>query len=137
MQEYKIINFNRDTGSIVVEFNPEMSPISIDLPIGDDNKYITGVALDEHIRGFIPTWFIERKAKIAMGISNEAEIAALVQEPTPNPTASVTPAQNDLDAMNEAGRAFVEYETERAIAKALLKWGILTQDPTAIQSTTL
>ena len=135
MQTYKIIGFDKTTGSISIEFDPQMVPTAVDLPIKEDGTYPVGEELDAYVQGFIPTWFLERKQRIAAGIANEAEITALVQEPIPAP---VDEAESvDIQAAQTAGRVFAEYETEKAIAKALLKWGILTQDPTEIKSTTL
>lgn len=134
MQAYKIINFDKTIGSIVVEFAPDMAPVAIDLPIGEDGNYITGSALDEYVQGFIPTWFIERKAKIAAGIPNEAEIEALVQAPAPVVVEADLTTEHEI---NGTTKAFMEYEAEKMIAKALVKWGVLNQDPTEIASTTL
>jgi hypothetical protein len=77
---YKIISFDRDSGSIVIKFAENMAPINIDLPLNEDGLYITGEALNEYVKGFIPTWHLERLSRIQAGIANADDIEALVQE---------------------------------------------------------
>lgn len=133
MQTYKIINFNKSMGSIVVEFAPDMAPISIDLPIKEDGNYITGEELDQHVQGFIPTWFLERKAKIAAGIPNESEIEALVVRAPAVPEAT----KENLIAVDTTVDAWSEIEAERQFAKLAIKFGLLQEDPTQIGVTNL
>jgi hypothetical protein len=77
MTTYVITKFNEDAGQIIVRFDANMSPVAIDLPI-ENGVYPTGAALDQYIKGFIPTWHIERLNTLKAGIPNAAEIAALV-----------------------------------------------------------
>ena len=131
MQAYKIIHFDKTIGSIVVEFSKELAPVAIDIPINDAGNYITGEELDQYVQGFIPTWFLDRKAKIANGIPNESVIESLVQ---PNEIPAETLETQEIS--NEI-MSFENYEAEKLIAKTLLKWGILTEDPTIIETTRL
>lgn len=77
MTTYVITKFNEDAGQIIVRFDANMSPVAIDLPV-ENGVYPTGEALDQYIKGFIPTWHLERLNIIKAGVSNAAEIAALV-----------------------------------------------------------
>lgn len=133
MQPYKIIQFDKTNGSIAVEFAPDMAPVFVDIPIKEDGTYITGEELDTYVQGFIPSWFLERKAKIEAGIPNEAEIEALVVPPEESAILS----QNPINEIDESVLTFENYETEKLIAKALLKWGLLKEDPTIINNTKL
>jgi hypothetical protein len=111
---YKIIKFNEATGQIIVRFR-DMEPISVDLPIDAEGNALSGNQLSDYLRGFIPTWHYDRLEKISSGISNAAEIHALVEpEPTeevsqPEPTyqdlrrEEYPPIGDQLDALYHAG----------------------------------
>lgn len=129
MSIYKVIAFDKGIGNITVSYDDDFAPVSIDVPIGDDGLYLTGQALDDYIKGFIPTWHLERIAKIAAGIPNSAEIEALVEVP-PAPT----PAEEEA-AANAA--MWAELQREKEIARALVKFGVLEKDPTEINTTIL
>lgn len=77
MTTYTIIKFDESAGQIVVRFDASMAPVAIDLPV-ENGLYPTGEALDTYIKGFIPTWHIERINTVKAGIANAADIAALV-----------------------------------------------------------
>jgi hypothetical protein len=81
MTYYKIIGFNETNGSIIVEFDDNHAPLSIDIPIDENNAYLIGDALDVYIQGFIPTWHLDRLTKIKNGVLNVQDIKNLVQEP--------------------------------------------------------
>jgi hypothetical protein len=66
---YRIVNFIEETGQIEIECKGYPGRIAIDLPV-EDGKYPEGDQLDNYIRGFVPTWLIERYEKINNGISN-------------------------------------------------------------------
>lgn len=83
--EYSITNFNKETGQIVVRFAPNMEPLLIEVPI-ENGVYITGENLDNYIKGFIPSWHLERLAAIKAGVPNEAEIQCLVIQEQISPT---------------------------------------------------
>jgi hypothetical protein len=134
MQTYKIVSFNKDTGSIAVEFAPDMAPAYIDLPIKDDGTYPVGTELDEYVQGFIPTWFLERKVKIAQGIANEAAIQALVVEPTPPKSFEMPDNAIETDL---ALKMWSDVQAEQQFAKMAIKFGLLTEDPTKIGVTQL
>jgi hypothetical protein len=124
---YKIRSFNRDNGSIVVEFM-EFPPFNIDLPI-KNGRYPEGDALDTYVKGFLPIHTIERKQNISVGIENADVIAAMVEE---------QPAQQALEATELSAEALANAEMwaaqqfESQVAKVLVKFGVLTEDPTVI-----
>lgn len=88
--EYKIIKFDAQTAQIVVQWDG-YTPHTIDLPIAEDGSLPTGTELVQWIQGFAPTYNEERKVKIAKGLKNASEVAALV---TPLP--DVIPSLEDL-----------------------------------------
>jgi hypothetical protein len=78
---YIIRSFDENFAQIEVEVEGFDSPFAIDLPIDDDGNLPTGSVLDSYIRGFIPMFILERKAKIAEGITNATDISSLVVTP--------------------------------------------------------
>jgi len=88
--EYKIVNFFPEEGKVEVFYSEKLSNLFIDVPINNDNLFITGQELDDYIKGFIPTWHLERIEKIQKGISNINEIANLVEIANPIEVAEET-----------------------------------------------
>jgi len=127
MATYKIISFDKTFGSIVIQYDPNEAPFSVDIPFTDSGEYLTGSELDTYIQGFIPTWHIERKSKIAKGIPNELAIEEMVQ-----PIPATLPVVNETE-LTQTTQAFIDRETEKTIAKALVKFGVLQSDPTATE----
>jgi hypothetical protein len=80
---YKIVNFWPETGQIEIECLGYNERISINLPI-DNGKYPEGDDLDIYIRGFVPTWLVDRNKLINAGVSNINEIQKLVDNSTKN-----------------------------------------------------
>lgn len=78
MTDYKIVEFNSQTAQIVVLFVPLSMLISIDLPLDADGNAPVGNELESYIKGFLPYYALERQAKLANGVTNAAEIAALI-----------------------------------------------------------
>jgi hypothetical protein len=68
--DYRIVDFIPSSGQIVVECVGLDYQVTIDLPIVG-GQYPEAEALDTYIRGFIPTWVVERSFKIKNGIANE------------------------------------------------------------------
>jgi hypothetical protein len=128
--DYKIVNFIAGEGKIEVFYSEQFPPLPIDVPLNDDGLFITGQELHQYIEGFIPTWHLERIAKLKAGIPNASELAALVEAVPP-----VSANPEDLLMAEEARRnsemwAQLEFETQ--IAKVLVKLGVLESDPTTI-----
>ena len=73
---YIIREFNAQFGQIVVEWRDQK--IAIDLPIKENNTYPVGEELDNIIQSALPVWHYERIDRIALGVNNAKEIAALV-----------------------------------------------------------
>ena len=90
--DYKILQFNETTGQVTVQF-ADFQSISIDLPIDENNKTLSGDDLNSYIIGFAPFSLFERKQKLALGgITNAAEVRTLVQE---TPVLEPTPLTNE------------------------------------------
>jgi hypothetical protein len=75
--KYRIADFIASSGQIIVECIDLDYKITIDLPI-TNGKYLEGKELDTYIRGFIPTWVVDRSINIRNGISNEDYFHTLV-----------------------------------------------------------
>jgi hypothetical protein len=133
MATYKVINFDENTGQLVIDFALGMAPITVDVPI-KDGLYITGQELNSYVEGFIPTWHIERQTQVNSGVANAAELKKLVQE-----TATIEiPTVLTVDQIQEQAtqKMWAELEFERNVAKALIKFGVLTSNPTEISVNT-
>jgi hypothetical protein len=128
--DYKIVNFIADEGKVEVYYSEGYPPISIDVPFTAEGLFISGQELDTYIKGFIPTWHFERLDKLKAGIPNAAELAALVEAVPP-----AVVSQEELLATEEANRnsaMWAQQQFESQVAKALVKFGVLNEDPTVI-----
>lgn len=128
--DYKIVNFNEAEGRIDVFYSDKFEPLFIDVPLNNEGLFITGQELDDYIKGFIPTWHLERLEKLKAGIPNSQEITALV-EALPTPSFS----QEDILKAEEAAKnseMWAQLEFEKQISKVLVKLGVLESDPTLI-----
>jgi hypothetical protein len=125
MSTYKVIDFNEATGQIFIDFAEGMTPLIVDVPI-KDGLYITGAELDQYIKGFIPTWHLERHAQITAGVANVQELKNLVVQTVD----TELPAFVQQSVENAAMLA--EEQFEQHVAKVLVKFGVLESDPTAI-----
>jgi hypothetical protein len=134
MATYKILSFDKNTGSILVQFAENMTPLSIDVPINEAGLFVTGEELEQYIQGFIPTWHIERIEKLRTGVANSDDINTLVA-----PAAEVVlPVVPEITSEEEANRKmWIELEEEKKVARVLVKFGLLTEDPTVIPTATL
>ena len=118
---YTIKQFNPATGQLAVEFNPTTGEFSIDIPLTQEGLYVTGDALAQYINGFEPKDFIDRKQKIAAGIANSADIAALAES-------VVTPlSEADIAAAQTAAEQAKAAEMEKYVKAALLKYNLITE----------
>ena len=118
---YTIKQFNPYTGQLVVEFDSGTAQFSIDIPLTQDGLYVTGDALVQYINGFEPRDFIDRKQKVAVGIANSAEIAALAETVYAEPTVEdLATAQATIEAQKAA-------ELDKYIKAALIKYNLITE----------
>lgn len=122
--DYRITRAISEIGQIEVTYTHEGKDIAIyaiDVPVVD-GAFIVGAELDTEIRHRAPTWLIEREqqVKTAAGFN---DIVALVQE---NPAPPI-----DVEAQANA-EMWAQVEFEKKVAKALVKFGVLQSDPTAI-----
>lgn len=74
--KYQIIAFNKDAGQIVVEYEDQWT-FSLDLPVVD-GLFPVGAELESLIQQYAPVWLVERQRALAAGVSNVADIEALV-----------------------------------------------------------
>lgn len=125
--DYKIIYFDRDNGSITIKFAENMAPVNVDLPLNEEGLYLTGEALNEYVKGFIPTWHLERLSRIQAGIPNADDIEALVQA-EPEAAAQQTPTQQDV----ANAQMWAKIEFEKQVGDALVKFGLLESNPSTI-----
>jgi uncharacterized membrane protein YfbV (UPF0208 family) len=129
MAAYKVLDFNESSGQLTIEFAQGTAPISVDVPI-KDGLYVTGEELDTYIQGFIPTWYIERQAQINQGVANAQELKALAEQTTSVAIPTVLTAEQQQALDNKKMWEAVDFE--RDVAKVLIKFGVLTSDPTII-----
>jgi hypothetical protein len=123
MKDYKIINFDKTRGSIVIKYSEEFSPMGIDIPI-NDNKYIIGEELDTFIKGFIPVNYMNRLNLIKSGVSNAQEIQALVEE-EPTKIASIDEEKIKLEKQYAV---WEEEQFEQNIVTLLKKYKLLNEE---------
>lgn len=109
---YVIKHFIEETGQLTVDFDGHV--FSIDVPLNQDDLYVTGEELDAYIKGFAPTDYINRNNKIAVGIANSAEIKALETEPLPSPTQG----SSDVEEVQAV-------QIENHVKAALIKLGVI------------
>jgi hypothetical protein len=129
MTTYKVLEFNKNSGQLIIEFATGLQPITIDVPI-KDGLFITGTELETYIQGFIPVWYLERQTQLNTGIANADVLEQLVSETTEVALPTVLTPEQQQQKENEAMWAQVRFES--SIAKVLVKFGVLNTDPTAI-----
>jgi hypothetical protein len=130
--EYQILSANAEIGQIEVLYKQDgvaVAAYAIDVPVVD-GAFLTVAELDTEIQHRAPTWLDVRKQEVKTA-TGFAEINALVQPITPLDTFET----NTGRAANAAMWAQVEYE--KKLAAALVKFGVLSVDPTAIAVSTL
>ena len=74
---YKIINFDKNIGQLLIQWDFDNSITPIDIPIVDNN-YIIDEQLDIHIKGYFNVEYYNRLKSITLGINNEHIIDSLV-----------------------------------------------------------
>ena len=73
---FKIINFNKDTGQAVIRFEG-YEPVALTLPI-EDGKYLVDEYLETYIESFRPFVDVSRQ-QLLKDVSNQEEIERLVE----------------------------------------------------------
>lgn len=76
---YKIIDFDKSVGQLIVQWDIDNSITPIDIPIVD-GLYIVGEVLDTCIKGFFNISQHVRIKTIQSGISNYLDIEKLITE---------------------------------------------------------
>jgi hypothetical protein len=129
MAAYKVLEFNKNSGQLVIEFAVGMAPLTVDVPI-KNGLFIADTELEEYIQGFIPTWHLERVAQLNIGIPNSANLEQLAEtQPEIELPTVLTPEQEQVV---ENAAMWQQVEFEKKVAAALIKFGVLTSDPTEI-----
>ena len=129
MASYKVLEFNKNSGQLIIEFAVGVTPLAVDVPI-KNGLFITGAELDEYVQGFIPTWHLERQVQLNAGIPNASALEQLVETQSEVELPTVLTPEQEQAIENEAMWAQVEFE--RKVAAVLIKFGVLTSDPTNI-----
>lgn len=84
---YTITDFNPSLGQLTVELENGLT-FAVDIPFDAQGQYVSGPDLDAYIRAMAPVGYLDRLQQISQGVSNSADIAALVTPTvTPVPTA--------------------------------------------------
>ena len=126
--EYQIIAANAEIGQIEVLYKQDGTAVAtyaIDVPIVN-GAFLNGAELHAEIQHRAPVWINARKQELANATGFD-EIVALVQPITH----SNTPENANGNAANMAMWEQVEYE--KKLAAALVKFGVLSNDPTTIE----
>lgn len=134
MATYKVIDFNESTGQLTIEYAKGMSPVVVDVPLVND-LFITGEELENYIKGFIPFEYLDRQAKINAGVSNAQELKSLIETNNAVELPTVLTPEQERALANQ--KMWEEQRFESSVAKVLVKFGVLTSDPTTIPVNTV
>ena len=130
--EYQITSANAEIGQIEVLYKQDgvaIAAYAIDVPVVD-GAFLTVAELDVEIQHRAPTWLEVRKQEVITATGFDV-INALVQPVTEQDTSEADIGK----AANAAMWAQVNYE--KKLAAALVKFGVLSVDPTSIEVSTL
>lgn len=131
--DYQIIRATREIGQIEVAYKHNGKVVgiyAIDVPV-ENGEFITGEPLEALIQHSAPVWIAERETAVAQAQNFgviEAAVVPLAAQDLPTP-----PTSQEI----EQAQALVKAEFEKKVAQALIKFGVLESDPTAIGVTTL
>jgi len=106
---YKIKNFNEQTGAIIVEFE-NFGSFNIELPIDDNGFILSGDALNNYIKGFAPVGHYQRLNKLSKGIKNADEIKNLIEQ-----NKEIVNQENENSSQDENDNFFTEEEEKAFI----------------------
>lgn len=129
--DYQITKATPEIGQIEVTYFNEGKPIAnyaIDVPIVD-GAYLTGDALDAEIQHRAPIWLVQREQETKTAEGFDA-IQNLVK-----PLNTTPPEQTAEEIAN--AKMWADFEFNKKVAKALVKFGVLQTDPTEIGVTQL
>lgn len=122
MIDYKITRAVANIGQIEVTYFHEgtlLGVFAIDVPV-ENGAFLSGEALHVEIMHRAPTWLINRQAEVTTATGFDLIQVEAVE----------TPLISDDAQANAAMWEQVEFE--KRIAKALVKFGVLASNPTAI-----
>lgn len=127
--DYQIIKATPEIGQIEVLYKEGNKPVgvyAIDVPVVD-GAFLTGDALHEEIMHRAPVWVNQREQEVTTA-SGFDSIVALVQPLEVDQPTSEAQANAEM---------WAQQAYEQKLAKALVKFGVLATDPTAVEVTTL
>lgn len=122
---YSIVSKNAEIGQISVLYkhgDESLAEYAIDVPIVD-GMYLSGDALHQEIMHRAPTWLIERKTQVETATGFDT-----IEVNAPQETASETVI---------AVESWEKFQFERQVVAVLIKLGLLSSDPTTINTTQL
>jgi hypothetical protein len=122
---YKVLSFDENIGSLLVQFSDNVGPMNIDVPLKEDGTFMAGEELDTYIRSFIPTSFIARLDALKNGVPNIEEVKALV-------AASEVKTPEEIAEDLAKQQALQDLIFERKLADVLVKFGVLESNPVVI-----
>lgn len=127
--DYQIIKATPEIGQIEVLYKEGNKPVgvyAIDVPVVD-GAFLTGDALHEEIMHRAPVWVNQRGQEVTTATGFD-QILSLVQ-----------PLEQDQPTSEQQANAemWAQQAYEQKLAKALVKFGVLATDPTAVEVTTL
>jgi hypothetical protein len=132
--EYKIVSADAVSGRIEVEYMEaeiHLGVYAIDVPIVN-GVFLNEEELDAEILLRAPLWVNARENEVASASGFEyilslAQPAAVLKEKT----------EEELQAAKENLDMWALYDYERKLALTLIKWGIMSNDPTGLPVATL
>jgi len=127
--DYQIIRATPEIGQIEVLYKEGGKPVgayAIDVPVVD-GAFLTGDALHEEIMHRAPVWVNQREQEVATATGFD-QIISLVQ-----------PLEQDQPTSEQQAniQMWAQQEYEKKLAAALVKFGVLAEDPTKINTTQL
>lgn len=111
---YRLISFNEYSGHLIVKYG-DLPERAIEVPV-EDGKYITGDALRDYLKGFVPVWEEERKRKVSAKPQGVEELKSMCEEVTQLPEVSYSmlraksypPITDYLDAVVKGDQSAID-----------------------------
>jgi hypothetical protein len=108
-KKYIIREFIEETGQLIVEVPGYPWPLSLDLPLDENNNLPTDQDLHLYINGMIPHSYLDRKEKLKNPIPNVDKIKALI-EPWPVISKPEEPKPKVVHTIQSLSDEFAEFQ---------------------------